>query len=151
MSVQKSTVIMIASWALLIAWAGVIFMLSSEGTDVSSGRSGAIVQTVQAWGVSADTDLLTFLVRKSAHITAYFIFGILAFNVFRLYKWPLRKTMLISMGTVLLYAISDEFHQYFVPGRSPEVRDVLIDTIAGVVGVLVFVAIFMWTQRRKSR
>ena len=142
MSVQKKTVIMIISWVLLIAWAGVIFMLSSEGTDASSGRSGAIVQTFQAWGATGDTDLLTFLVRKSAHITAYFIFGILAFNVLRLYTWPLRKTMLISMGLVLLYAISDEFHQYFVPGRSAEVCDVLIDTIAGVVGVLLAALIY---------
>ena len=86
--------------------------------------------------MATDTDLLTFLVRKSAHITAYFIFGILVYNAVRLYRWPVRRTLLISMGVVLLYAISDEFHQYFVPGRSAEVRDVLIDTTAGVVGVL---------------
>lgn len=113
-------------------------MLSSEGSDTSSSRSGAIVQTVQGWGVATETDFLTFLVRKSAHITAYFIFGILVYNVIRLYRWPLRRAVLVSIAIVLLYAVSDEFHQYFVPGRSSEIRDVLIDTTAGVVGISMY-------------
>ena len=151
MWISKKTMFVVASWLLLIAWAVVIFILSSEGSDASSGRSGAIVQTVQAWGVATDTDLLTFLVRKSAHITAYFIFGILVYNVVRLYRWPVRRTLLISMGIVLLYAISDEFHQYFVPGRSAEVRDVLIDTTAGVVGVLTAMAVVRLVARSSTK
>ena len=138
MTISKKTLIHLASYVALVLWAIVIFILSSEGSDASSGRSGAIVQTIQAWGVSADEDILTFLVRKSAHIIAYFIFGILAYNVMRLYSWPMRRAILISASIVLLYAISDEFHQYFVPGRSSEVRDVLIDTTAGIMGISVF-------------
>ena len=149
MSVSRKTVILIASYVALIAWAVVIFVLSSEGSDASSGRSGAIVQTVQAWGVATDTDLLTFLVRKSAHIIAYFIFGILAYNVIRLYGWTARKSVLVSGAIVLVYAISDEFHQYFVPGRSAEVRDVLIDTTAGVAGVLLCFVVVRWLTRKK--
>lgn len=148
MVISKKTMF-IVSYALLIIWAGVIFMLSNEGSDTSSGRSGAIVQTVQAWGVDTETDLLTFLVRKSAHITAYFIFGLLAYNVIRLYSWPMRRAVLVSIAIVLLYAISDEFHQYFVPGRSAEVRDVLIDTTAGVAGVSVFALIHARLHRMR--
>lgn len=127
---------LLISYGLLIAWALVIFYLSSEGSDASSGRSDVIVQTVQSWGVAtAGTDFMTFLVRKSAHIIAYFIFGGLAYNVIRHYKLPVRRALLTSGAIVLVYAASDEFHQLFVPGRSGEVRDVLIDTTAGIVGI----------------
>ena len=133
--VKKSKSVLLA-YGLLIAWALVIFYLSSEGSDASSGRSDVIVQTVQSWGVATTgTDFMTFLVRKSAHIIAYFIFGGLAYNVIRHYKLPVRRALLASGAIVLVYALSDEFHQLFVPGRSGELRDVVIDTAAGVVGV----------------
>lgn len=128
---------LLISYGLLIAWALVIFYLSSEGSDASSGRSDVIVRTIQAIGASWPQDVLTFITRKAAHITAYFIFGGLAYNVIRHYKLPVRRALLASGALVLVYAMSDEFHQLFVPGRSGELRDVLIDTTAGVVGVAV--------------
>lgn len=144
---------MIVSYALLIIWAGVIFMLSSEGSDTSSGRSDAVVQTVRSWGVGSDseTDVLTFLVRKSAHITAYFIFGVLAYNVVRLYSLSRAKKLLVSIGLVVAYAMSDEFHQLFVPGRSAELRDVLIDSVAGVVGVLLCYLVVQWASAKSTK
>ena len=63
------------------------------------------------------------------------MFGGLVYNVIRHYKLPVRRALLASGAIVLVYALSDEFHQLFVPGRSGEVRDVVIDTAAGVVGV----------------
>lgn len=124
-------------------------MLSSEGSDTSSGRSDAIVQTVKSWGIGSgsETDVMTFLVRKSAHSIAYFIFGILAFNAVRLLGLSTTKKILLSIGIVVLYAMSDELHQLFVPGRSAELRDVLIDSIAGTVGVVVCWVMVRWSHR----
>lgn len=129
---------LIISYGLLITWALVIFVLSSEGHEASSGRSDLIVEYVKAVsGSTLPQDLLTFLTRKAAHTIAYFILGILAYNVVRHYKPPVRRTLLISLAIVFGYAISDEIHQLFVPGRSGEVRDVFIDTIGGALGILV--------------
>ena len=151
MTKGKASRNLLISYGLLIAWALVIFYLSSEGSDASSGRSDVIVQTVQSWGVATtDTDFMTFLVRKSAHIIAYFIFGGLAYNVIRHYKLPVRRALLASGAIVLAYAMSDEFHQLFVPGRSGEVRDVVIDTAAGVVGVCLAYLIHRKYVGRKS-
>ena len=47
-----------------------------------------------------------------------------------------------------LYAVSDEFHQSFVPGRSASIRDVLIDTI-GIIGFYIAAKIFVLNQRNK--
>ena len=126
---------LIISYIALALWAVVIFYLSSEGHDVSSGRSDEIVATLQSLGTSVPSDTLSFIVRKSAHTIAYFIFGLLAFNVMRFYKLPASRAVLAAMLIVIVYAASDELHQYFVPGRSSEPRDVLIDTTAGLIGV----------------
>lgn len=142
---------LIISYALLVAWALVIFILSSEGHEASSGRSDLIVEYVKAVsGSNLSQDVLTFITRKAAHTIAYFIFGILAYNVIRQYKLTGRRTVLVSTAIVLGYALSDEFHQLFVPGRSGELRDVLIDTTAGVGGVLLMRALYL-TSRRQSR
>lgn len=139
------------SYALVVGWMAVIFVLSSEGHDASSGRSDAIVQALQAMGVSWQVDLLTFLTRKAAHTVAYLMLGVLAFNVVRQYRLSGRMTVAVSVLVVALYAMSDEIHQLFVPGRSGEVRDVLIDSAAGLLGV--FLAKFVYSKYllRKSQ
>ena len=119
----------------------VIFLMSSEVAGTSSARSDEIVRTIQSIGVSASTDLLTFLVRKAAHISAYFVLGILLFNLLKEYGLGVKKMVFISIAIAMLYACTDEVHQVFVSGRSGEVRDVLIDTAGAAVGVVVYAAL----------
>ncbi len=84
-------------------------------------------------------------VRKCAHATEYAILGILwlltlgAFEVKRTGRWWLAWILSV------LYACSDEIHQWFVPGRSCQVKDVLIDsggTIAGILFLSLLVFVF---------
>ena len=49
----------------------------------------------------------------------------------------IRTTRVISIIATFIYALSDEIHQFFVPGRTCAFRDVLIDTIGGVTSILV--------------
>lgn len=114
-----------------------IFLLSSEVSDVSSGRSSAIVGVIQSLNISFSDDVLTFITRKLAHIIMYFVLGILAANVVRDYWTDAKRVIVASTAFVMLYAISDEVHQLFVPGRSGEIRDVLIDMAAGLTGAIV--------------
>ena len=129
------------SYILLLSWTAVIFLLSNEGHDISSGRSDTFVYALQSAGITWQVDLLTFLVRKSAHISAYFILGILLFNLLKEYGLGVKKIIFISIAIAMLYACTDELHQMFVPGRSGEVRDVLIDTAGAAVGVVVYAAL----------
>lgn len=128
----------IISLILIAIWMLVIFLMSSEVAGTSSARSDEIVRTIQSIGVSAPADLLTFLVRKAAHISAYFILGILLFNLLKEYGLGVKKMIFISIGIAMLYACTDEIHQMFVPGRSGEVRDVLIDTAGAAAGVCIY-------------
>lgn len=114
-------------------------MLSNEVANVSSGRSAMIVHTVStSLHVNMSQVVMTFIVRKSAHITAYFILGILMFNVIKDFKLNAKHAVLVSVALSFLYAVTDEFHQLFVQGRSCELRDVMIDTVASVVGVCLY-------------
>ena len=131
----------IISLILVALWMLVIFLMSSEVAGTSSARSDEIVRTIQSIGVSAPTDLLTFLVRKAAHICAYFVLGILLFNLLKEYDLGVKKMIFISIAIAMLYACTDEIHQMIVPGRSGEVRDVLIDTAGAAVGVVVYAAL----------
>jgi len=103
------------NWGPAIAWAALIFSLSS----IPSLHSGFACD---------------FLLRKMAHVTEYFVLTFLLYralkNSFGLQGFYL-TAVLASIS--LLYAISDEFHQIFVVGREGCPRDVLIDSL-GIIG-----------------
>ncbi len=81
-----------------------------------------------------------FLVKKTAHIVEYTILSLLIYRSLK-NTTNLNKTQLILWTLLLsvMYAISDEIHQTFVPTRTGKVRDVGIDTI-GISFCVVFVA-----------
>lgn len=132
---------LIFKYCLTAVWMFVIFLMSNEIAGTSSARSNEIVRTIQSIGVSAPADMLTFLVRKAAHISAYFVLGILLFNLLKEYDLGVKKMIFISIAIAMLYACTDEVHQMYVPGRSGEVRDVLIDTAGAAIGVVVYAAL----------
>lgn len=125
---------------LPLLWMVVIFMLSQQSASISSGQSGVFVEQLRHIAPSVDQQLLTFLVRKGAHIFAYFVLGILMFNTLwrvDLSKFKFNYLVGLSIIVCALYAASDEFHQLFINGRSGEIRDIIIDSCAATVGVFI--------------
>lgn len=57
------------------------------------------------------------------------------------YNVKLLVRFLVSIGVGIIYAISDELHQSFIPGRSPSAIDVGIDTAGVILGILVVLII----------
>jgi hypothetical protein len=91
---------------------------------------------------------------KTVHFWVYGLLGLLLFRALAGgsmtgLTWPRAGgAVLLAM----LYGISDEFHQAFVPGRTPDIRDVAADTLgaAGVVLVILFVGV-SFVRRRQAR
>ena len=79
-----------------------------------------------------------FYLRKAAHVSEYAVLAALLYRA--LVNTILRGRVLLSAAIVLLvcgvYAVSDEFHQSFVPSRTATARDVGIDAAGAVFGVL---------------
>jgi vanZ family protein len=138
---------------LPLLWMVVIFMLSHQPASVSSGQSGVFVEQLHYIAPSIDQQLLTFLVRKGAHIFAYFVLGILTFNALwrvDLSKFKFNHPAMLSIIVCALYAASDEFHQLFIIGRSGELRDVMIDSCAAMVGVFI-ISIFVRILQKSKK
>ncbi len=119
-----------------------IFLQSAMPAAVSDLESGFIVSRLAEW-LQADEDLVSFVVRKSAHFTEFLILGVSLFLTVR----DLRKraSFWIPWAIGAVYAVSDEIHQYFVPGRSCEVRDMIIDACGVAAGVAI-----VWYRRHRQ-
>lgn len=81
--------------------------------------------------VGAPFNLPDFIIKKSAHIIEYAILTILIFRaLFQTFPSSnAQKINWTSFGLSLIYAISDEYHQSFVYGRTATLRDIIIDAI----------------------
>ena len=131
-----------------------IFLQSALPADLSKEESNLIVQALIEF-LHVDAKILSFAVRKCAHFTEYLLLGLSLFATVREYD-PVRlerneqwqRTALLSWGIGALYALTDEVHQAFVPGRSCEIRDMLIDSCGVAAGVLIMTA--LRSRRLKS-
>ena len=125
-------------------WMGVIFGFSSDTAEESAGLSAKVcrflaerfVKGFESLGPAEQdriTGSLQLFVRKGAHVTEYMILGVLLSVTLAAYG--LRRVFSLALGTGVLYAALDEYHQRFVPGRSGEIRDVLVDAFGLLLGL----------------
>ena len=148
-------------WTAVIAWMALIFFFSAQTAPESSGQSGTLIRTILSW-IDSSFETLTIaeqelrieelqhVVRKLAHMSIYGVLGMLcmaALCTHRLRKW-VRPTLAFAISAV--YAMSDEWHQTMVTGRSGEIRDVCIDSFGALLGVLLVFVIFNCYQKRSE-
>ena len=134
-----------------------IFYFSHQPAEVSSDLSGGICyRIVSAVSEVIDYDLdegeklfwaekIQHPIRKLAHLTEYALLGIAValgvvygsnFGKGSVWKWYFLIQVIGSS-----YAVSDEIHQLFVPGRAGMISDVLIDSVGVLIGCGVFVVL----------
>ncbi|AGY76897.2 MULTISPECIES: VanZ family protein [Clostridium] len=94
---------------------------------------------------------LNLIIRKNAHAFEYFILAILVSGVLFEFNVKGAKALIYIMFVCLFYAVTDEFHQAFVPGRSSLVSDVLIDFLGSLIGIFIFYTIYYLVHKIKSR
>ncbi len=138
-------------WLPLLIWMAVIFSASAD--TQSTAHTSRFLEPFLRWlwpDISPEKiDGVRWIVRKTAHLTE---FAILAWLWWRALRRPVRhdskpwswRIAGYALGAIVLYAISDELHQYFVANRTASVRDVGIDTLGGMIGIG-----FLWVIHRK--
>ena len=112
-------------WLPLIAWMGIIFWSSSQPQPIDLPESWQEV-----------------LLGKVGHVIGYAWLGLLWWRVLAAHRFTSEPRTLAFILTVL-YAISDEYHQTFVPGRNGTPVDVLLDAAGAGLG--------LWLLRRWQR
>jgi VanZ family protein len=105
-------------WLAALAWMGLIFWLSAQPD---------LPHAPEPW--------LDMVVKKAGHAVLY---GVLAWLYLRALQGnglSSGRTRLLALGLAVLYAVTDEVHQSFVPGRTPSPWDVLIDGAGAALAV----------------
>jgi VanZ family protein len=128
-------------WLPLLIWLALIFAGSTD--LMSAEHTSRIIEPLLRWlrpTISWHTiEQVQFYIRKAAHVTEYTILAALLYRA--LVNTVLVGRAWISAAVVValsgVYAISDEFHQSFVPSRTATARDVMIDAVGAVCGVLI--------------
>ncbi|MGH9416420.1 MAG: VanZ family protein [Terriglobales bacterium] len=135
------------AWLPVAAMCVVIFLFSQ---DPHSGRHSDDVLSFLLSLVGANTPhwhrLLNGPFRKFAHVVVYFILGALAYRGFSMgrHRYDLAAAAR-SLLFCVAYAATDEYHQSLVPGRGPSPRDVLLDSSASL---LALVLLWVWMRSR---
>ena len=129
-----------------------IFWNSLQNSTASDAQSDGVVHWLQPVldGLHIDGSMATFLVRKAGHFLEFFSLGCLLCLDIRILtrNWWARIFVPLFFG--ILFPVIDETLQLFSPGRSSEVRDVLIDFCGVLVGMLVVTPILYLIDRKKK-
>lgn len=137
-------------WGFAICWIIVIFYFSSQPAEISRDQSQVIVERVEGAVVSIeyslDIDILSRynlhrIVRKNAHVFNYFILTLVIVFALDYSGVKGRKKYFYSWLVGTIIAVMDEIYQSFIPGRSGEIRDVFIDNIGILLGLVFHIAI----------
>ena len=131
----------VIAWLAVLIWMGVIFYFSHQPGDVSGETSGRIVEMISGAVttvlpfVEIPEEGLHFVIRKGAHFSVYAVLGILSYIAFTVSGYSRRKAVFYAWLLATVYAGTDEYHQTFIPGRSGEVTDVMIDSVGAAIGI----------------
>ena len=137
---------------LMILWTAFIWHNSLAPRVESSAQSGEVLTIINTILEHLNhLHVSEFLVRKAAHMFEFFVLAILWLTIFFLQNRRCqKKELLLAFLCTAFVAIIDEIIQLHVPGRSGEVRDVLVDCTGAAIGILVFAGSYYLIKRRRG-
>lgn len=147
----------ILSVICVLLWMSIIFSFSNQQGESSGSTSKrvseVIVNIIDIQNKYTDTEKEALikqiepLIRKLAHYTFYAVGGILIANC--VYQFCKKENILIGTSTAIgvIYAISDELHQLMIAGRNGNIKDVLIDSLGIVTGIMFFLLVMGMYQK----
>lgn len=120
-------------------------IFTASGDKESTKHSSRYFEPLMHWLFPSmsqpHVEQVHYAFRKGCHMVEYAILAVLAWRAIRQpqrndprpWKWSEAG---LALAIALLYAASDELHQSFVPSRTGQVSDVLVDVIGGAAGLL---------------
>lgn len=130
------------AWILVVMWMAVIFAFSHQSGEASSSVSRELATVLlRLTGTTGDSALLSaveVVLRKIAHGFIFFVLGLLVSYAFETVRIKEFANAGLTLAVCMLYAVSDELHQEFVPGRVGTLTDFLIDTLGIVIAIVLY-------------
>ncbi len=121
----------------VIAVMVIIFILSAENGKESAETSSWVIDFLSLFFKG---DLAQEVIRTFAHFSEYAVLGLLMYNV--TYSFKVKLAPVVSSILSLIYALSDEIHQYFVPERACQLSDLAVDFGGILMGTAVIFLLF---------
>lgn len=161
---MRTKIKQIILYIMIVIVCMLIFHFSAQPAEKSSKTSAKVIEIISkvcnlqpnnsTQGIEDTIESGQKYVRKSAHFLIYTLLGFLIMNAYLQKEKIKRKDIFVSWILGTIYAITDEVHQFFVPGRSAEIRDVCIDSLGVITGVvlanIVMQTIKNNTEKRKT-
>lgn len=163
MSNVKRSFIRYMFWTLSVAIMVLIYFFSAQEATVSASTSSGVIEKLLSifytdFKNATESEKLLIIdglqhfVRKLAHFSIYASLGASLFSAVYTYEIKTATKFLISLPISLLYAISDEIHQTYIPGRSGMIEDVILDFCGSMFGALiVFIIILVYISFKNRR
>ncbi len=162
MNNKRIIVLRVCLIAIIVAWCTFIFIMSGETADISSDRSEGLSEKIinaflNMFGVESEDrtfiiESFEVILRKCAHMFAYFVLASLSLCFFFTFKkLSALYGSLLSSAFTLVYALSDEIHQLYVEGRSGSLFDVMIDMIGALIGIAFVLIVAFWVSKAKKK
>ena len=135
-----------------------IFMFSAQNGEKSANVSQIFTEKFLSIFSVDDISFgkMEHLLRKTAHFIEFFALGVLLCLLFTRFLHSEMIAGLLSFVAAVLYAVADECHQYFIPGRSASLKDILLDGAGAFCGILLTLLIritihYVWKRRQNKR
>ncbi|MBR3280633.1 MAG: VanZ family protein [Clostridia bacterium] len=156
---------------LVIFWLGLIFSYSGTVESLSAYQTKALFEKTVTFGIKilrgiglvnrtySQEQIDNFVnnyhlvFRKFCHFTIYFILAVFVSSAIKNFtiRFPLKAIIIVAIGFCFLYSITDEIHQLFVPGRSGNIKDCLIDTLGATLGAHFYYYAHIWFKKIKRK
>ncbi len=135
------------AWWPAIAWAGVIFIMSTD--TFSAQHTARILESILRWTWPGITPhqfaVIHYFIRKSAHFSEYFVFFLLLYRAVRGGRRGWRWTWgVAALFYAAGYSALDEIHQAFVASRTASAYDSLLDTTGAFAAMVLLWLWFRW-------
>lgn len=131
-----------------LVWLIVIFLFTQLPYFTGENTGKVINQTITPGDETAPTTKeaagisINLIIRKLAHFTVFGVLALLIWNCLKKYRF----SYILAWTLTFIYAVSDEWHQSFTPGREASFKDVLIDSLGALI---VLSLVFIINNRRK--
>jgi VanZ family protein len=152
-------------WSIVVIWMIMIFSLSSQPAQISNANSESFTKvflnaTKSIHKIDVDRNSIESknlisnvnnILRNYAHAGVFLILAILVFAAVKSLESYSIKKLIFSFSICLIYSISDEIHQLFIPGRAFQLSDLGLDLIGIVLGISISIVVSQHIDLRKEQ
>ena len=152
---MNKNILRIVFLILIIINSLIIFGFSSQNGEESGSLSKTVITKIaDILNVKEESrarfiDLGEKVIRKLAHFSIYTSLGIWSFLFIYTFNLKIKYQVAITTIWGFLYTSTDEFHQMFVGGRSPQILDILIDSLGSLTGIFLIFYLKRIRERKK--